>query len=73
MPLGVPAVPGPVVGRRADEQEDEDDDAGSVSSLSSQSSIASDVAGPSTSKRKKLTKQVMMKPATFAAFYQAFF
>jgi hypothetical protein len=52
--LGVPSLPGTVAGR-GDEDED---DAGSVSS---QSSVASDVAGPSTSKKKKRQfKQVLI-------------
>jgi hypothetical protein len=59
MPLGVPTLPGPVVGRGDDD--DEEDDAGSVSSLSSQASVSSDVAGPSTKqKKKRAAKQVMM-------------
>jgi hypothetical protein len=54
--LGVPTLPGPVVGHRVGDDDDDDDGAGSVSSLSSQSSAASDVAGPSTSRPKKKKK-----------------
>jgi hypothetical protein len=63
-PLGVPTLPGPVVGRGVDD--DDEDDAGSVSSLSSQASVSSDVAGPSTKQKKKMAaKQVMMMMMLF--------